>query len=79
MPELGEYLRIKAAAAYLGVCRETLRNWEASGKIAVHRHPMNNYRLYKKSDLDKLVRQIEASGVFPTGWKRVAQRNRKPR
>lgn len=61
MPKLGEYLQIREAAEFLGVCRKTLCNWEAAGKIAVHRHPINNYRLYKRSDLEKLLKQIEHS------------------
>ena len=59
MPKLDEYLRISEAAAYLGVCGNTLRNWEASGKITVCRHPVNNYRLFKASDLDKLLKMTE--------------------
>ena len=70
MPKLDEYLQIKEAAAYLGVCRKTLRNWEASGKIAVHRHPINNYRLFKVGDLDRLLNQTERS---------AARRSNKPR
>ena len=58
MPKLDDYLRISQAAEYLGVCRNTLRNWEAAGKIPVYRHPMNNYRLYKASDLDELLRPL---------------------
>ena len=61
MPKLDEYLRIKDAAEYLGVCQNTLRNWEAAGKIIVCRHPVNNYRLFKVSDLDKLLRKAEQS------------------
>jgi len=70
MPKLGEYLRIKEAAEYLGVCQNTLRNWEAAGKIPVHRHPLNNYRLFKVNDLEKLLRATEQS---------AANRKRKPR
>jgi len=32
MAKLGEYLQVKGTAAYLGVCQNTLRNREASGK-----------------------------------------------
>ncbi len=70
MPKLDEYLRIKDAAEYLGVCQNTLRNWEAAGKITVRRHPVNNYRLFKVSDLDKLLRKPEQS---------AAKHRRKPR
>jgi excisionase family DNA binding protein len=61
MPKLDEYLKIAEAARYLGVHYNTLRNWEAAGKIKVHRHPMNRYRLYRVSDLDKVLRDTERS------------------
>ena len=57
MPKLDEYLRIKDAAEYLGVCQNTLRNWEEAGKIPVFRHPVNNYRLYDRADLDDLLKR----------------------
>jgi excisionase family DNA binding protein len=57
MRKLLSYLRIKEAAEYLGVSPNTLRNWGAAGKVAEHRHPVNNYRLYKKTDLDELLRK----------------------
>ena len=61
MPKLHEYMRIKQAAEYLGVCQNTLRNWEASGKIPVRRHPLNNYRLFKVSDLTRVLKTTERS------------------
>ncbi len=70
MPKLDEYVRIAEAAEYLGVCRNTLRNWGRTGKIPEHRHPVNNYRLFKVSDLDKLLEMTERS---------AGKRNRKPR
>ena len=65
MPKLGEYLQINEAAEYLGVCRNTLRNWESTGKIPVHRHPLNNYRLFRLRDLDALIRRAERSAGKP--------------
>ena len=59
MPKLDDYLKIAEAAEHLGICPNTLRNWGVTGKIAEHRHPVNNYRLYKKADLDRLL--IKAS------------------
>jgi excisionase family DNA binding protein len=61
MPKLDEYVRINEAAKYLGVCRNTLRNWGRQGKIPEHRHPVNRYRLYKVRDLAALLRQTERS------------------
>ncbi len=60
---LSDYLQIKAAAALLGVAPNTLRNWDRTGKIQVYRHPVNNYRLYKKADLQRLLASIELPGT----------------
>ena len=59
MEKLDEYLRIKGAAEYLGVSPNTLRNWGRGSKIPEHRHPVNNYRLYKPSDLKGLLRRTD--------------------
>jgi len=53
------YLRIKEAAEFLGVSELTLRNWDKAGKLTAHRHPLNNYRLYRRSDLEKFLEKIE--------------------
>ena len=79
MAKLDEFVTIKEAARFLHVSPNTLRNWHRDGKIPVYRNPISNYRLFKKADLEELLRQIEASGTYPTGWKRSAPRNRKPR
>ena len=62
MPKLDDYVRINEAAKYLGVCRNTLRNWGRTGKIPEYRHPVNNYRLYRITDLDDLLETTEKSG-----------------
>jgi excisionase family DNA binding protein len=64
MPKLDEYLQITEAAEFLGVCRNTLRNWVRSGQIKEHRHPINNYRLYLKGSSKAVIfkrKQIVAS------------------
>ncbi|MEX0805829.1 MAG: helix-turn-helix domain-containing protein [Candidatus Binatia bacterium] len=65
MEKLDGYLRIKEAAEYLGVSPNTLRNWGRGGRISEHRHPVNNYRLYKVSDLDRLLK-LTAKPIRPT-------------
>jgi hypothetical protein len=57
----------------------TLRDWHAAGKIPLYRNHISNYRLFKKTDPEDLLRQIAASGTYPTGWTRSVRRNRKPR
>ena len=59
---LSNYLRVSKAAAILGVHADTLRRWEKSGKIITHRHPMNDYRLYQKEDLEKHLVKKESYG-----------------
>lgn len=61
MVKLQDYLQIKAAAAFLGVSVNTLRNWERAGKLATYRHPINGYRLYKKADLEALLASVKRS------------------
>jgi DNA-binding transcriptional MerR regulator len=53
------YFSIKEAAEILGVTPLTLRNWDKSGKFTASRHPMNNYRVYKLSSLEKIIEDIE--------------------
>lgn len=61
MPEMDDFVRVKQAAAMLGVSPNTMRAWGAGGKVAEYRHPVNNYRLYKLTDLKKILRQLEKS------------------
>jgi excisionase family DNA binding protein len=53
--KIGEYLTVAEAAEYLGVSPATLRNWDRSGKLKASRHPLNDYRLYRREDLDRLL------------------------
>lgn len=58
MSEQPQLLTIKQAARMLGVTPLTLRNWDNKGKLNALRHPINNYRVYKRSDIEKLIEQI---------------------
>lgn len=42
----------------LGVTPLTLRNWDNKGKLKALRHPLNNYRVYKREDIEKLLEEI---------------------
>lgn len=69
-----EYVRIKQAASMLGLSPNTVRKWGALGKIPEFRHPLNTYRLYKRSDLERLIAQVEQSRTKPTGRRPVKPR-----
>jgi excisionase family DNA binding protein len=45
------------AVEYLGVHHNTVRKWAAHGEIPMHRNPVNGYRLFKRTDLDTLLKK----------------------
>jgi len=63
-------MSIKKAAEVLGVTPLTLRNWDKKGKFKALRHPINNYRVYKIEDIDKLLKGME-NAVFTRVIKKV--------
>lgn len=54
-----EYYTIGQAAQALSVSTETLRRWDKNGKFRSMRHPMNNYRVYQRSKVDALLREMQ--------------------
>lgn len=58
METFKDFLTIKEAAEFLGVTTTTLRNWDRRGKLVPVRHPVNGYRLYRKSDLEDLLQSL---------------------
>lgn len=57
----GGYVRVKEAAEIMGVSPHTVRAWGAAGEIEEYRHPANNHRLYRRTDLERLLKQVETS------------------
>lgn len=55
------HLSISEVADLLGVSVSTLRNWDRSGKLRPRRHPINGYRIYDRSDIERLKEQIEGT------------------
>ena len=58
MPSIDSFLKVSEAAALLGVSASTIRNWDRSGKVRAMRHPVNNYRLYDRNELQALLERI---------------------
>ena len=58
MTTTDEFLLVKQAAEILGVSANTVRTWALSGKLQEYRHPVNNYRLFKRDDVEALLEQI---------------------
>src|SRR4051812_16602212 len=61
MTKLGDYLTVGQAAELLGVSPWTLRYWDRTGKLTPARHPLSGYRLYRREQLDEILR-IAAGG-----------------
>ncbi len=61
MEKLCDYVKIAEAARMLGVSQNTLRAWAASGRVPVTRNPVNGYRLFRRSDLEQLLRGVSKS------------------
>lgn len=64
-----KYLMVQEVARLLGVTPLTVRNWDAKGKLAAYRNPINNYRMYKVEDVESIIRRIEISKEKPRGRK----------
>lgn len=58
MTNESKIVTIKQASRMLGVTPLTLRNWDNKGKLKALRHPLNNYRVYKREDIEKLLEEI---------------------
>lgn len=54
-----DFMTIKEAAEFLGVTTTTLRAWTNKNKIPTIRNPISRYRLYKKEDLDVVLKSIQ--------------------
>lgn len=50
-----EYITIKEAADLLSVTPQTLRAWEKKGELVPYRNPVNNYRVYKISQIEEFI------------------------
>ena len=58
MPNMNNYLSVSGAASFLGVSASTIRNWDRTSKLKAVRHPINNYRLYDRRQLQDLLDRI---------------------
>jgi predicted site-specific integrase-resolvase len=68
MSNFKDYMMVQKAADFLGVTVMTLYRWDAAGKLSPRRHPINGYRLYKKSELERLLKTA-AKKKQKTTWR----------
>lgn len=55
----------------MGVSALTLRNWDKTGKFPASRHPMNNYRVYKLSSIERVIEDIESGSGKSNAKKQI--------
>lgn len=56
-------ISLTEAAAFLGISKATLRNWDNDGKLVAVRNPMNGYRQYDMESLIKLKNEIAGEEI----------------
>ena len=54
-----DYVPVNKAADMLGVCNNTIREWENTGKLKAIR-TIGNQRRFKLSDIEKLLGEMDA-------------------
>ncbi|MEK7579599.1 MAG: helix-turn-helix domain-containing protein [Patescibacteria group bacterium] len=67
-----QFLNVKQVAKILGVTPLTIRNWDKRGKLQAYRNPINNYRVYKIGDVEKLLEEIDESRNILSQEKKIA-------
>ena len=55
------YFTIGEAAKMLGISSQTLRRWDKTNKFKTSRHPINNFRVYTREQINKLKNEMEIS------------------
>jgi len=59
MLSLKDFLTISQAAQILGVAPMTLRRWDRAKKLKAYRHPINKYRLYRRHEIENLIKNLD--------------------
>lgn len=55
------YLSVREVSKILGVTPLTLRNWDKKRHLVAFRNPVNNYRMYRYSDIHSFIAQMQSS------------------
>ena len=53
-----KYLYVKEVSKILGIHRTTLLRWDKKGIFRAFRHPVNNWRMYKLSEVYAFLNKI---------------------
>lgn len=56
-----EFLSMQDVSELLRISLPTLRNWDRRGALVAYRNPVNNYRTYRLSQIEKFINEMESS------------------
>ena len=69
---MNDFFTLNEVAKILGKSKQTLRRWDATGKLVAIREPISDYRIYKKADIEALfpllntnIKDIDSNYVKP--------------
>ena len=74
---MAEYYSISKAADVLGVTAQTLRNWDAQGKLKPHHVAKSGYRYYSAEQLDSYLGKTSVKDKMVVGYCRVSSAKQK--
>lgn len=64
---MSKYLTLKETSKLLNVTTQTLRNWDKRGLLRSLRNPINNYRVYRITDIEYFRHKMESKGRIILG------------
>ena len=70
MSKTTNHLHTANTTEYLGVHRNTIRQWAVRGKVPMHPNPVIGFRLFTRSDSDKSLKDA-ARPVIATEAKKA--------
>ena len=72
---LSKYYSIHEFAKIIGVSAQTLRNWDANGKLHPHHTTVSGYRYYSDEQLNQVI-NVKPKNRITIGYCRVSSRNK---
>lgn len=67
-----EYVTVKEASLMLGVTPLTIRNWDARGRLIAYRHPINNYRMFRRTDITAILADMKPRAIKKSGPRKLS-------
>ncbi len=73
---MSKYYSIHESSKIIGVSAQTLRNWDANGKLHPHHTTVNGYRYYSDEQLNQVI-NVKPKNRITIGYCRVSSHKQK--